>query len=194
MIDGQQQEVTKGMDAMRIRIVRAELLAGCQVSIYNAPIDGDLALAEQGPDSQPRTTTNGAILSVSISAEQNNTFSRAIRLGQKIFISRDGPNHPLYPTVRRLQLHPRVRALREPLVSAVDAALEDAEELPPNEVEPHANVVDASMIDSSKSMMWTTSTAVVSGAAWITMSNGLWNGKVSPTTYILGVMMLLGGK
>ena len=33
-------EPTRGMAAMRVRILRAELLAGCQLSVFSSPDDG----------------------------------------------------------------------------------------------------------------------------------------------------------
>ena len=69
------------------------------MTVYSAALGGEIALVEQGPDSQPRTTTNGAVLSVRISGDRNSTFARAVRMGKKVFISRDGTNRPLYPTV-----------------------------------------------------------------------------------------------
>ena len=78
------------------------------------------------------------------------------------------------------------------MLPALDRLLEDVDVLPTNDMERRANVADASMVDSPKSTMWETSTAMVSGAAWVTMSNGLWGGGVFPTAYAVGVLILLG--
>ena len=78
-------EITEGVASMSIRIVRAELLAGSKVSVFNSPLGGDEALVEQGTDPHPRTTSNGAVLSVSISLGKNNTSSRSIRVDRWIF-------------------------------------------------------------------------------------------------------------
>ena len=67
-------EPTNGVGAMEIRILRAELLAGNKMSLFNALDNGGESLVEQGGDSQPRTTSNGEVLSVAISVDQNKTL------------------------------------------------------------------------------------------------------------------------
>ena len=92
---------------MRVRIIRAEMQARSQLSVFNAMIDGAESVVGYGGDNQPRTTSTGALVSVKMSAEQNNTFSRDIRGGKWAFLSRDGSIHPMHPTVTRIQLHNR---------------------------------------------------------------------------------------
>ena len=196
-------EITKGMSAMRIRIIRAELLAGSKVLVFSAPMDGDEALVDQGVDAQPRATSNGAVLSVSISPEQNSTFSRAIRAGQEVFFSRDGSNRPLYPTVHRLPHRPRVRVVKESAISAASKPDLTPNDVPREHLSAGANVVpetsDANDVpeiaasDSPKSMMWKAITVVLSGAAWISVPHGLRNGRIPPSTYFAGALMLMGG-
>ena len=60
-------EPTMGMAAMRVRIVRSELKAGCMLSVFNAMIDGGAAAINYGEESQPVATSTGALMSVEIS-------------------------------------------------------------------------------------------------------------------------------
>ena len=51
---------TKGVAAMRVRILRAEILAGCAMSVFDAETDGEKAVTAIGPEIQPRATPAGA--------------------------------------------------------------------------------------------------------------------------------------
>ena len=181
---------TRGMAAMRVRILRAELLAGCMLSVFSSIDDGEEAVVAQGSDAQPRTTSTGAILSVTVSAEQNNTLSRAIRMEGKVFISRDGPNHPLYPSAHRVRLHPRVRITNAP--TTLPTVIRDEEE--PHVVAPvlKEDVGKSSVFENVKTALRRMSTVVASGAAWISMANGARTGSLSTTTSFLGMVFLLG--
>ena len=81
-------EPTMGMTAMRVRIIRAEMQAGCRLSVFNALIDGDEAIVEYGEDNQPRATSTGALFSIKIADGQNNTYARDIRAPKWIFLER----------------------------------------------------------------------------------------------------------
>ena len=72
-------EPTKGMPAMRMRILRAELLSVGSLAVYNAVDNGEEVSISAGTEPRPRTTSTGALLSVSVSAEQNNTYARSIK-------------------------------------------------------------------------------------------------------------------
>ena len=100
-------EPTKGMEAMRMRILRAELLSGGSMAVYNAIESGDEVSITSGTETQPRATSTGALLSVMVSADQNSTFARSIKEGGWIFLPRDGSLRPLHPTAHRVRLMPR---------------------------------------------------------------------------------------
>ena len=84
-------EPTKGMDAMRMGILRAELKDGCSLSVYDAQTDGNDAITTIGGAQQQGTTSTGAFISVSAPNEQTMTFSRSIRAFGRAYLTRDKP-------------------------------------------------------------------------------------------------------
>ena len=56
-------EPTKGMGAVRMRILRAEMQAGCALPAPNAVADGDESTVEHGGGGRPQTTSTCAMIS-----------------------------------------------------------------------------------------------------------------------------------
>ena len=187
------REPARGMADMRVRILRAELLAGCQLAVFISLDDGEEAVAEQGDDAQPRTTSTGAVLSVKMSAERNNTMARAIRLGGKVFISRDGSIRPLYPTAHRVRLHPRARITNAP-APLLAVGQQDVLEEHPLARHPTTNdIPNNSILEVIKSFTRTTSASIAPGEAWISMAHGMRAGRMSTSASVLGMFILMGG-
>ena len=176
------EEPTKGMAAMRMRLVRAELQAGCAMSVFNAVLGGDEAIVRYGIEGHPRTTSIGALLSVTVSGEQNSTFSRTIRDDGWVLLSRDGPNHPLRPTSHRLRLHPRI----QPVLPNV-LALPALPASPPVEMPASIN---SGMSQTIRNWIWTASTALASGAAAVVTTQGAHRGHKG--SMLAGVLISLG--
>ena len=118
-------EPIRGMAAMRMRILRAELQEGFTMSVYNTLIGGCQVCAGNGAGGHTRTTSTGALISLSLAAEQNSTYARAIRGGGRIIRARDGPNNPLRPD-ERMRLHPRSRPVaRARILSRIDRRIDE---------------------------------------------------------------------
>lgn len=128
-----------------------------------------------------------------ISAEQINTLDRAIRLGEKVLISRDGSTRPLYPTAHRVRLHPRVRIANAP-TPLLTADRQDEVEARPITIRPTTNdLQNDSIFEFIKSVAWKTSKAVASGAAWISMAHGMRTGRMSTSASGFCMFVLMGG-
>ena len=175
-------EPAKGMAAMRMRILRAELQAACKLSVYDAETDGNEVMADVGELPQPRTTSTGALIPVSVSGDQNSTFARSIRADGWVYLARDGSRHPLHPTSHGIKLHPRRGSQRQIPVS-IPVVVDE--------------IVDANQVANEQSTgrallnwVWTTSTAVLPGAAAIVSMNGARLGQGSDVC--MGMFILLG--
>ena len=178
-------EPTKGMTAMRVRILRAELQAGCSISAYDAEHDGEEVVTQMGTEAYPRTTSTGASFSVTVSQEQNGTFARSIRAGGWVFLSRDGSRHPLHPTAYGVRLHPRRG--RERLQPNVLLPEDFAE---PVVIRDETVSSSNSWLAHLRNAMWTASTAISTGAATIITMIGANAGRGS--AMVFGMFMLLG--
>lgn len=88
---------TRGMAAMRMRILRAELKDGCMLSVPNAVESGEESMLALGNAAQPRATSTGALVSASSPVGENATSDRDFRDAALVFLSRDRSNRPLHP-------------------------------------------------------------------------------------------------
>ena len=177
-------EPTRGMAAMRMRILRAELLSGGSLAVYNALENGDEVSITAGAETQPRTTSTGALLSVVVSAVQNSTFARSIKEGGWIFLPRDGSLHPLHPTAHRVRLMPRrpgaMRMMTDGNANVVEAVPTSAP----------AIIENNGLGLAIRNWIWATSTAVASSAAAIVMTKGIHRGQVGAIA--IGTLLLIG--
>ena len=175
------EEPTRCMSAMRMRIIRAELQAGCVMSVFNAVLDGDETIAPIGMGNHPRTTSTGALISAAVSAEQNSTYARAIRNSGWIPLSRDVSNRPLNPTSHRIRIRPRTRPM---IREDPPPVIADASSIPTTPV-----IAGSGMSSAIGNWIWASSTALAPGAAAIVTTQGAQNGHKGDTMEGFPILM-----
>ena len=98
-------EMTYGVAAVRVRLIRNELQSGNSITVYKSRREEEVATITHGPDVvQRRTTSDGALLAVMISVGQNGAYDNEIRDSRILFLLRGGSTHPMRPTAQRVRL------------------------------------------------------------------------------------------